>query len=104
MRCDQFAGLPAMALFFLEQHELQPEPRVCPTCNRPNLPERQVVGHYTGMFEDSYPLHRYKLKDGRTADEFLQASPWSSGPVHFIGLRISSGEEFLHSEEDIRGA
>lgn len=53
------------------------------------------------MFENEYPLHRHVLKDGRYADEFLQACPWSSGPVAFLGLKVSDGTEFLWTEEEI---
>jgi hypothetical protein len=102
MRCDQFAGLPLAATEFLREHEIVPEP--CPTCHRPHPPQLDAVGSFSGMFDDVYSLHRHYLKDGRTADEFLQAAPWSSGPVHFIGLQVSSGETFVHSDEDISNA
>jgi hypothetical protein len=60
------------------------------------------VGEYTGF--NDYPLHRHQLKDGRTADEFLQAISWSSGPMFFLGLRVSDGTEFAWSEEEIEQA
>jgi hypothetical protein len=56
------------------------------------------------MFGTEYSLIRYYLPDGRTADEFLQADPWSSGPCFFLGLRVSDGQEFLWPQEDIDNA
>jgi len=92
-------GYPEAAIAFLNENEV---PEVCcPTCSRPFPRDYEVVGHYSGMFDTEYPLHRHVLKDGCTADEFLQAAPWSSGPVHFLGLRVSDGTEFLWTEEEI---
>lgn len=99
IRMDQFAGLPDAATAFLHEHEIPTE--CCPTCKRPFPREREVIGKYYGMFENKYPLHRHMLNDGRTADEFHQAAPWSSGPVHFIGLKVSDGTEFVWTEEEI---
>jgi hypothetical protein len=53
------------------------------------------------MFDQEYHLYRHALKDGRTADEFLQVAPWSSGPMFFIGLKVSDGVEFIWTEEEI---
>lgn len=52
-----------------------------------------------GMFNE-YPLSKYELKDNTWAEEFIQAEPWSSGPIVFIGLRTAN-KEFLHTEEYI---
>jgi hypothetical protein len=51
------------------------------------------------MFDQQYPLHRHLLRDGRLADEFLQASPWDCGPMFFLGLQVSDGTRFEWSEE-----
>ncbi len=59
------------------------------------------IGTYDGMFGNEYPLFEYKLKDGRHAVAFLQAAPWSSGPMFFIGLKINDGTEFLWDEKEI---
>lgn len=99
IREDQFMGLPPAADAFLKEHEV---PEVCcPSCARPFPRNYEQVGEYHGMFETAYPLHRHVLKDGRTADEFLQAAPWSSGPVHFLGLRVSDGTEFTWTDDEI---
>jgi len=100
MRCDQPQGLPPAADAFLAEFEVPPV--CCETCKRPFPRQLEVVGEYTGF--NDYPLHRHQLKDGRTADEFLQAVPWSSGPMFFLGLRVSDGTEFAWSEEEIEQA
>lgn len=52
-----------------------------------------------GMF-DECPVNKYELKDNTWAQEFIQAEPWSSGPIVFIGLKTTT-KEFLHTEEYI---
>jgi len=99
IRCDQFVGLPPTAKAFLEEHEVPLE--VCEHCQRPYLRDYEVIGYYDGMFGDKYPLVRHVLKDGRTADVFHQASPWSSGPIHHLGLRVSNGTEFIWTDKEI---
>jgi len=101
MRMDQFAGLSATAEKFLTENRRPP--RACPTCG--HVTETYIVtcGTFLGMSMNEYPLHRHPLKDGKFADEFLQCAPWSSGPVHFLGLRLSDGTEFTWSEEGIEG-
>lgn len=102
MRCDQFVGLPPEAETFLKKEEI--DPGFCEHCMR-TLPKKlEVIGYYYGMFDDEYPLYRHQLKDGRHADEFLQTAPWSSGPVHFLGLKVSdavTGQIFEWSSEEI---
>ena len=98
MRCDQFMGLPKVAIDFLREHEA-----TCPCCKQ-SLPDKRPIGYYTGMFEDKYLLVRYTLTDSRTADEFLQAEHLSSGPMFFIGLRVSDGQEFTWTQEEIDNA
>ena len=97
MRTDQPQGLPVSAEVFLDEQEVRPD--CCPTCKRPFPPTLEAIGDYEGF--DTYPLHRHQLKDGRTADEFLQASPWSSGPLLFLGLRVSDGTEFTWTDDEI---
>jgi hypothetical protein len=86
MRCDQYIGLPPDAIAFLADNEA-PDP-VCPHCHRLMPVTREVIGHYDGMFETEYSLYRHTLTNGDYADEFMQADPWSSGPMFFIGLRV----------------
>lgn len=105
MRCDQFVGLSPTTQAFLDEHRVPL--KVCEHCHQqlPRKLQQQSVmgpiGHYYGMFNEEYPLHRHILKDGRTADEFHQISPWSSGPIHHIGLRVSDGTEFVWTDKEI---
>jgi hypothetical protein len=91
MRMDQFAGLPPSALKFLDENRRPP--CTCPACGHVTAAYIEAVEEYTGMFGDAYPLYRYQLKHGKTADEFLQCADWSSGAVHFLGLRLEDGTE-----------
>ncbi len=99
MRTDQFAGLPAAAEEFLTKNRRRP--RICPTCGHVTETYIEKCGTFTGMFMDEYPLHRHPLKGGRSAEEFHQCAPWSSGPVHFLGLRLSDGTVFTWTEKDM---
>lgn len=100
-RSDQYIGLPEDAQEFLREYGMTPEP--CPHCGRGYPMKTEKIGKFTGMFDDEYPLLRYQLKDGRHADEFLQADPWSSGPMFFIGLKVSDGQEILWHDDVING-
>lgn len=97
MRCDQPHGLPPAADAFLTEYEV--EPVCCEACKRPFPHQLEVIGQYEGYNE--YPLYRHQLKNGRTADEFLQEIVCSSGPMFFLGLRVSDGTEIAWSEEEI---
>lgn len=106
IRCDQFVGLSPAADTFLEEHRMPL--KICEHCGQtlPRESQQAIIGpidHYYGMFDNEYPLFRYVLKDGRTADEFHQASPWDCGPIHHLGLRVSDGTEFIWTEEEIEG-
>ena len=93
MRCDQLIGLTAEALDFLCENGV-PAP-ACGCCGRALAAVSVVKGFYYGMFNERYDLRSYSLKTGGRADEFLQASPWSSGPCFFLGLEVldSSGKQ-----------
>lgn len=80
-RSDQHVGLPQEALDFLTNNE-----PVCPHCGQ-NCVSLETIGKYYGMFDNAYPLYRHQLKEGY-AVEFVQASPWSGGPLFFLGLLI----------------
>jgi len=95
MRCDQPLGLPPTAEDFLRVYEYID---CCPTCKRP-IPQLEIIGKYSGF--NSHPLYRHPLRDGRWADEVLQANPWSSGPVFFLSLQVSDGQQFCWSEDEI---
>jgi len=99
MRTDQFAGLPAAAEKFLT--ESRRPPRICQACGHVTETYIEKYGHFYGMFGDQYPLHRHPLKGGGFAEEFLQTAPWSSGPIHFLGLRVGNGDDFTWTEEDM---
>jgi len=98
-RCDQFVGLPPAAEAFLDEHEVPAE--ICECCKRAFPRKLEEIGCFLGMFGNEYPLVRRILKDGRTADMFHQISPWNSGPVHHLGLRVSDGIEFVWTDEEI---
>jgi hypothetical protein len=106
-RQDQFAGLPYEAEIFLRKNEKLPI--VCPACNCIQPFKLAVIdSYYVGMFGDEYDLHQYQLNEGY-ADEFVQAAPWSGGPVFFLGLHVydKNGvlrQSFLWSEDDINNA
>jgi len=107
MRCDQFMGITPEARDFLAKNEVAPEP--CSCCHRPYLPVWESCGSYAGMFDERHELFRHKLKDGRYADEYVQAAPWSSGPVFFIGLKVYDIEgnvtiDYLWLDEEIKNA
>lgn len=92
MRTNQFMGLSPSAVAFLGINEI-PE-KICECCKRPLPRNLEIISHYHGMFDDKFNLYRHQLINGNHADEFLQTIPWSSGPVHFLGLRLADGSEF----------
>ena len=98
-RSDQHIGLTNEAVSFLKKYEITP--KVCSKCKRPHTLKLKIIGTYSGMFTNEYPLHRHHLIDGLHVDEFLQAAPWSSGPVFFIGLKVSDGRKFIWTDEEI---
>jgi hypothetical protein len=63
----------------------------------------------TGMFEEQvHELVEYVTIGGSTVEEYIQAEPWSSGPVIFLALRFKETKEpirqSLWSEDDIDNA
>ena len=99
MRCEQFAGLPPAAMEFLEAYRCPPS--ICPTCGHIDAPHTESVSSYETGWGDKDNLNRHYLKDGEFADEFLQVVEWSSGPVHFLGLRLQDGTELTWTPEDM---
>ena len=100
MRMDQFAGLCPAAEKFLEEHRRLPN--VCKTCGHVIGGQYiKQIGTYSGGFYTGYPLYRHLLKNDKFADEFLQTSPWSSGPVHFLGLKLSNRIGFVWTDKEI---
>jgi hypothetical protein len=103
IREDQPQGLPAEAETFLIANCILVSTMPCPHCGKPTQQIRKTeeCGEYLGMFSNEYSLLRYFLIDGRTADEFEQAAPWSSGPMIFLGLKVSDGTIYKWAEKDI---
>lgn len=67
------------------------------------LVEREGSGDTVEGF-NSYPLVKYSFPDGRVLFEYVQDSPWSSGPVIFLALKDSDGKsipESLWTDEEI---
>ena len=73
---------------------------------------KREIGSFGGMFDETYPLFEYTLKDGRVFQEYVQAEPWSSGPCIFLALkqwaRMDEGlipvSESLWTYEEIQAA
>lgn len=99
MRMDQFAGLPPAAEKFLEINRWPP--KTCEVCGHITGSYIAKCGTFPGGWGNEYPLHRYLLEDGKAAEEFLQIAPWSSGPVHFLGLRLEDETEFTWTDKEI---
>lgn len=114
MRCDQHMGLTETARKITENRDVaytEMTSRLFPDNHTEHLPAKEVLVKpgvydvYRGMFDQEYDLLEYRLKDGRILREFVQAEPWSSGPVFFLALKDKeTGEaikETLWSQEEI---
>ena len=114
MREDQYMGLTHKAQELLglnEKAHLYVEKRIFPDGREltRNVTGTRTVcelsgGRFYGMYDVQYNLHKYTLPDGRVYTEFVQAAPWSSGPMFFIALKDEDGnevEESLWSQKDI---
>jgi len=99
IRMDQFAGLSQSAKQFLAECEVKPH--ICETCKQPIHEPLKQIGKYKGMYMNEYFLYQHILENGQTADEFVQCAPWSSGPIFFLGLRVSDGTEFVWSVDEM---
>ena len=97
MRCTQDYGLSGKAVEFLYDEAKRLDQ--CAACGRYDGFESEDIGDY-GMFGE-LQYQRYHLEDGRTAEEFGQHCVWSSGPMIWLGLRVSDGTELLWDEEDM---
>lgn len=91
MRMDQFEGLSANAIAFLKKHEVFQ--KICKCCKRSFPRDLEIIGYFYGMSGVMYPLHRHRFKGGGYADEFLQATEYSSGPMFFLGLTFEDGSK-----------
>ena len=109
MRTDQPQGLSPKAEQFLQENAKKSELKICSECKHQTGGEiiKVECGRYAGMFADqslygekpsdegTYPLYKYELNDGGYAEEYEQCSPWSSGPVIFLGLRIVNQGKYI---------
>lgn len=88
MRCSQNQWLTQTAIQYIIDNAEFKTIETINRWNKKNITEIPVSEVYdtTGMFDD-VNLYKYKCKDGSWIEEFVQASPWSSGPVIFIALR-----------------
>ena len=111
MRATQIIGLSDKAAEFLKENLQVTKTSLVFAGKRRNVEtptEKKIydgeTGVRMGMFDDGPALYKYLLKDGRWIFEYVQASPWSSGPCIFLALRDESGnpiQESLWSEEEI---
>ncbi len=107
-RSTQFIGLSKIAINYLNKNALREEIKVCKECGT------ECGGDFVyskgeevlGMFEE--PVHKlttYKHKNGKEIEEYIQAEPWSSGPMIFLALRYKENKNpiksSLWSEEEI---
>jgi len=119
IRMDQYIGLNHRAedlvagkrILLYTKHETQ----IYPDGKTEVLDSKDIYGSdikreeseefYEGMFGDKYLLNKYTFPDGRVYIEFVQAEPWSSGPMFFLALKdAETGEEIVESlwtEEEI---
>ena len=105
IRETQIFGLTEEAHKFLEENCKRTERKECPTCHNvtggQRIEEQYADESDLGMFDDGPKLDRYQLKDGRTAKEVVQASPWSSGPCIFLCLEIDGKSHFEWAQKEI---
>ena len=119
MRCTQNRGLTPKALEILESHRkiiytVVEETREYPNGKRNTVclankrvhKELETVKEYGdyGMFSEC-SLRQYTFSDKTVIEEYVQAEPWSSGPVVFLALRDGVTKkpipESLWTEEEI---
>ena len=63
------------------------------------------IATIAGAFDDvAGHLFRHTLADGTIYEEYLQANPWSSGPMYFVALKDADGNpvpESLWTDEEM---
>lgn len=118
MRCDQFVGLNSWASRLVSKKQKVHEigVRIMPNGKRKRfnrwfripLARRVQIGLVPGAFDEyAGSLSRYVFPDGRVYEEFVQATPWSSGPCYFIALKDREGNpipESLWTDKEIDAA
>lgn len=89
-RSDQYIGLNDWATEMLA------------SCQAQATPYDKIEGAWN---DDVASLHEYTLPDGHVYREYVQTSPWSSGPMYFIALKDMQYDEpvarSLWSDHDI---
>ena len=103
MRCYQHIGLTEEAKAFLRENVEMIPNQVCPKCGEVLSTKMncRIIRHLELFYDDGPSECEYKLKDGTTCRESLQAAPWSSGPMGFMCLETDSGLIFKWSQEEI---
>jgi len=68
-----------------------------------DLVKKETCGTYLGMFDTEFGLYRYTLPNGKWYEEYVQAAPWSSGPLFYLALKDENGpvKESLWSDEEL---
>lgn len=66
-------------------------PKAQTLVQKPGVEKLSSGETFDGMFEETYPLHKYTMPDGTVYFEKIQAEPWSSGPVIFLALKNAKG-------------
>lgn len=99
IRCTQPYGLPAKATEFLRENAVRKNP--CEHCGRDSGYATVCIGKY-GMF-DEMELLSYTLidLDDQVAEEFIQRTVWSSGPMIWLGLRLGDGTTIVWADEEM---
>lgn len=68
-------------------------------------PKKEPSGKvYYGMADEEFVLNKYTTHEGKVYEEYVQASPWSSGPCIFLALKDENGtavKETLWTYEEI---
>jgi hypothetical protein len=104
MRCYQHVGLTSEAEAFLSENVATEPNLICPHCSEVITTKKVVISseEYDAFYGDGPTLPTYRLKNGEAIKEVVQAMPWSSGPMGFLCLENSKGEEmFQWTEKEI---
>jgi hypothetical protein len=100
-RSATIIGLSAKALSFLKDNSKRRSTNSCKHCG--HCSGKELVSKTYKTIEiwifDDYELQEFKLKNGLTAREVVQAIPWESGPVLYTCLEIRGEKKFLHELE-----
>lgn len=89
MRTDQYVGLSSRAIEFLKENaELDHFQLLKNGVIDQDYyePKKEVFSTLIGAFQNEFPLFTYFLENGEKVYEYVQAEPWSSGPMYYIAL------------------